>query len=227
MNIEGLGESLVDQLVTVGLVKSFADLYGLTADQLAALERMGKKSAANLVEEIERSKQAGLSRLIFALGIRHVGERGAQALARAFGSIDKIRDAQLAALELVDDIGAVVAQAVHGFFAEDVNKQLIEALKSAGVDMTEAEPEGDGNWPLAGKTYVITGTLESMTRDEAQARLEKLGAKVASAVSKKTTALIAGAEAGSKLAKAQKLEIDILNEQQFNDLLNDIISNQT
>lgn len=227
MNIEGLGESLVDQLVTVGLVKSFADLYGLTAEQLAGLERMGKKSAANLVEEIERSKQAGLSRLIFALGIRHVGERGAQALARAFGSIDKIRDAQLAALELVDDIGAVVAQAVHGFFAEGVNKQLIEALKSAGVDMTEAEPEGDGNWPLAGKTYVITGTLESMTRDEAQARLEKLGAKVASAVSKKTTALIAGAEAGSKLAKAQKLEIDILNEQQFTDLLNDIISNQT
>lgn len=227
MNIEGLGESLVDQLVTVGLVKSFADLYTLTADQLAALERMGKKSAANLVEEIERSKQAGLSRLIFALGIRHVGERGAQALARAFGTIDRIRDAQLAALELVDDIGTVVAEAVHAFFAEDVNRQLIESLKAAGVDMTEAEPDGDGNWPLAGKTYVITGTLESMTRDEAQARLEKLGAKVASAVSKKTTALIAGAEAGSKLAKAQKLEIDILNEQQFKDLLDDIIANQT
>jgi DNA ligase (NAD+) len=227
MNVEGLGESLVDQLVTSGLVKNFADLYSLTEDQLSALERMGKKSATNLVAEIAKSKDAGLSRLIFALGIRHVGERGAQALARAFGSMDKILAAPLPALVLVDDVGSVVAQAVHDFFAEEVNQQLIAALKEAQVNMEEAEPEGDGYWPLAGKTYVITGTLESMTRDEAQARLEKLGAKVSSAVSKKTTALIAGAEAGSKLAKAEKLEIEILNEEQFTRMLDDIIANQT
>jgi DNA ligase (NAD+) len=225
MNIEGLGESLVDQLVTVGLVKSFADLYGLTADQLAALERMGKKSAANLVEEIERSKQAGLSRLIFALGVRHVGERGAQALARAFRSMDAIVAAPLLELERVHDIGEVVAQAVRGFFDEDVNRQLVEALAKAGVNMIEeVEPESDGNRPLTGQTFVITGTLESMTRDEAQAKLEKLGAKVASAISKKTTALIAGAEAGSKLAKAEKLGVKVLDEQAF---LKDIIANLT
>jgi DNA ligase (NAD+) len=225
MNIEGLGESLVDQLVTAGLVKSFADLYGLTADQLAALERMGKKSAANLVEEIERSKQAGLSRLIFALGIRHVGERGAQALARAFRTMKAIVDAPLADLERVHDIGEVVAQTVRGFFDEDVNRQLVEALENAGVNMIEeVEPEGDGARPLSGQTFVITGTLESMSRDEAQAKLEQLGAKVADSISKKTTALIAGAKAGSKLAKAEKLGVKVLDEEAF---LKDIIANLT
>jgi DNA ligase (NAD+) len=220
MNIEGLGESLVDQLVTVGLVKSFADLYGLTADQLAALERMGKKSAANLVDEIERSKQAGLSRLIFALGIRHVGERGAQALARAFRSMDAIVAAPVMELERVHDIGSVVAEAVRGFFDEEVNRQLVEALQNAGVVMIEeVEPEADGARPLAGKTFVITGTLESMTREEAQAKLEKLGAKVADSISKKTTALIAGEKAGSKLAKAEKLGIEILSEQNMKDII--------
>jgi DNA ligase (NAD+) len=225
MNIEGLGESLVDQLVTVGLVKSFADLYGLTVEQLAALERMGKKSAANLVEEIERSKQAGLSRLIFALGIRHVGERGAQALARAFRTMDAIVAAPVTELERVHDIGSVVAQAVRGFFDEEVNRQLVEALQNAGVNLIEeVEPEGDGAKPLAGQTFVITGTLESMTRDEAQAKLEQLGAKVADSISKKTTALIAGEKAGSKLAKAEKLGVKVLDEQAF---LKDIIANLT
>jgi DNA ligase (NAD+) len=228
MNIEGLGESLVDQLVTAGLVKSFADLYGLTADQLAALERMGKKSAANLVEEIERSKQAGLSRLIFGLGIRHVGERGAQALARAFRTMDAIVAAPLLELERVHDIGEVVAQAVRGFFDADVNRQLVEALANAGVSMAvlpeEIESEGDGARPLSGQTFVITGTLESMTREEAQAKLEQFGAKVADSISKKTTALIAGAKAGSKLAKAEKLGVRVLDEEAF---LKDIIANLT
>jgi DNA ligase (NAD+) len=225
MNIEGLGESLVDQLVTAGLVKNFADLYSLTVDQLAGLERMGKKSAANLVAQIERSKQEGLSRLIFGLGIRHVGERGAQALARAFRSMDKIREAPLAELERVHDIGEVVAQAVRGFFDEEVNGKLVDALKDAGVDMTEqAEPEADGARPLSGQTFVITGTLESMTREEAQEKLEKLGAKVADSISKKTTALIAGEKAGSKLAKAEKLGVKVLDEQTF---LKDIIANLT
>jgi DNA ligase (NAD+) len=226
MNIEGLGESLVDQLVTAGLVKNFADLYGLTADQLAALERMGKKSAANLVEEIGRSKQAGLSRLIFALGIRHVGERGAQALARAFRSMDAIVAAPVMELERVHDIGSVVAQAVRGYFDEDVNRQLVEALKNANVNMIEEvdESEADGAKPLSGQTFVITGTLESMTREEAQAKLEQLGAKVADSISKKTTALIAGEKAGSKLAKAEKLGVKVLDEQAF---LKDIIANLT
>jgi DNA ligase (NAD+) len=211
--------------VTAGLVKNFADLYSLTVDQLAGLERMGKKSAANLVAQIERSKQEGLSRLIFGLGIRHVGERGAQALARAFRSMDKIREAPLAELERVHDIGEVVAQAVRGFFDEEVNGKLVDALKDAGVDMTEqAEPEADGARPLSGQTFVITGTLESMTREEAQEKLEKLGAKVADSISKKTTALIAGEKAGSKLAKAEKLGVKVLDEQAF---LKDIIANLT
>jgi DNA ligase (NAD+) len=217
MNIEGLGESLVDQLVTTGLVKDVSDLYDLDVERLAALERMGRKSATNLVEEIAKSKQAGLSRLINALGIRHVGERGAQALARGFRTMTAIVEAPLASLERVQDIGPVVARAVRDFFDEPVNRQLVVRLAEAGVQMEEAVDAvvNERDRPLEGQTFVLTGTLNAMTRDEAQARLEAMGAKVASSVSKKTTALIAGHEAGSKLAKAEALGVPVLDEDAF------------
>jgi DNA ligase (NAD+) len=227
MNIEGLGESIVDQLVTSGLVKDFSDLYrqDLDVDRLAALDRMGKKSATKLLEQIARSKDAGLSRLIFALGLRHVGERGAQALARAFRAMPALVNASLPDLERVQDVGPVVAQAVRAWFDEPVNRELVDRLAAAGVKMEEdADPDADGDRPLTGQTFVITGTLDSMSRDEAQARLERLGAKVSSSVSKKTTALVAGHEAGSKLAKAEALGVPVLDEDAF---LQRIIGNRT
>jgi DNA ligase (NAD+) len=178
---------------------------------------MGRKSATNLVEEIAKSKQAGLSRLINALGIRHVGERGAQALARGFRTMTAIVEAPLASLERVQDIGPVVARAVRAFFDEPVNRQLVVRLAEAGVQMEEAVDAvvNERDRPLEGQTFVLTGTLNAMTRDEAQARLDAMGAKVASSVSKKTTALIAGHDAGSKLAKAEALGVPVLDEDAF------------
>ncbi|HEY8551570.1 MAG TPA: NAD-dependent DNA ligase LigA [Vicinamibacterales bacterium] len=214
MNIEGLGESLVANLIASGLVRDPADLYHLDADRLAALERMGKKSAAKLLEQIDRSRQAGLSRLIYALGIRHVGERGAAALARAFGSMDALMAAPAEALERVPDVGPVVARSVRDWVSAHANRALIERLKAAGVVMEEA-PAPEGDRPLEGQTFVLTGTLESMTRDEAQAALEALGARVASSVSRKTTAVIAGKEAGSKLEKARALGVPVIEEPEF------------
>jgi DNA ligase (NAD+) len=221
MNIEGLGESRVEQLLTAGLVKDISDLYHLDVERLAALDRMGTKSATKLVEQIERSKEAGLSALLFALGIRHVGERGAQALARAFGSIDMIMDRSQEALEQVEDVGQVVAQSVRSFFDEPVNRALIDRLKAAGLKLVEeVDPEASlADRPLAGQTFVLTGTLSTMTRDEAQASLERLGAKVSASVSKKTTAVVAGAEAGSKLAKAESLGVPVMDEETFRRLI--------
>jgi DNA ligase (NAD+) len=221
MNIEGLGESRVEQLLSAGLVKDVSDLYHLDVEQLAALDRMGTKSATKLVEQIERSKEAGLSALLFALGIRHVGERGAQALARAFGSIDAIMERSQEALEQVDDVGQVVAQSVRSFLDEPVNRALIDRLKAAGLKLVEeVDPEASlADRPLAGQTFVLTGTLTSMTRDEAQEALERLGAKVSSSVSKKTTAVVAGAEAGSKLAKAESLGVPVMDEEAFRSLI--------
>jgi DNA ligase (NAD+) len=221
MNIEGLGESLVDQFVSSGLVRDFSDLYALDVERLAALDRMGTKSATKLVAQIERSKGEGLSALLFGLGIRHVGERGAQALARAFGSADAIIAARQEALEQVDDVGPVVAESVRAFFDEAVNRALIERLRERGVKLEEeVDPlTAMGDRPLAGQTFVLTGTLASMTRDEAQAALERLGAKVSSAVSKKTTGVVAGTEAGSKLAKAEALGVPVLDEDAFRTLI--------
>jgi DNA ligase (NAD+) len=235
MNIDGLGESVVDQLVTAGLVRDFADLYHLDLATLAALElkparegekgrRVGEKVATRLLAQVEQSKQAGLSRLIYALGIRHVGERGGQALARAFKSMPALVNATLPELERVNDVGTVVATTVRQHFDEEVNRQLIERLQAAGVSMDalaeDLVPEGGADRPLDGQTFVLTGTLSTMTREEAEAALTRLGAKVSSSVSKKTSAVIAGAEAGSKLEKAEKLGVRVLDEQAF---LNDII----
>jgi DNA ligase (NAD+) len=215
MNIEGLGESLVDNLVTSGRVHDFADLYHLNVDQVAALERMGKKSAANLLAQIERSKSEGLARLVFALGIRHVGERGAMALARAFGSMDRLINASLSELERVQDVGPVVARAVRSWFDEAVNRALIGRLRDAGVIMDQPRTARPTSRPLAGQTFVLTGTLDSMTRDDAQAAVEQLGGRVSSSVSKKTTAVIAGREPGSKLERARALGVPVVDEREF------------
>jgi DNA ligase (NAD+) len=223
MNIEGFGESLVDSVVTNGLVTDPADVYTLTADALAALERMGKKSAANVVREIDKSRQAGLARVVYALGIRHVGERGAAALAGAFGSMQAICAASLEQLQAVPDVGPVVAASVRTWLDAPANQHLVERLGAAGVDLTAPLVAEGAPGPLSGQTWVITGTLDSMTREEAQAALERLGAKVSGSVSKKTTALVAGHDAGSKLEKARSLGVREVGESEFRDLIRDII----
>ncbi len=214
MNIEGMGESLVGQLTESGLVKSVADVYHLTAAGLEGLERMGKKSAAKVIDEIEKSKRNDVWRLLYGLGIRHVGERGAQVLADHFGSIADIQAASLDELQQVREIGPVLAEAVRTWFDEPRNRELIDRLQAAGLKMTgERKVAPAGPQPLAGKSFVITGTLASMSREEAQAKLEALGAKVTGSVSKKTTGLIVGAEPGaSKTEKASALGIATLDE---------------
>ncbi len=213
MDIEGLGESLVDQLVATGLVGDVADLYALRHDQVAALERMGSKSAANLLAQIDASRHRELWRLVFAIGIRHVGERGAQALARAFGTIDALMAAGEDALVSVEDVGPVVAASIRHFFAQPRNRQLVERLRAAGVHLgTDAAAAVAADGPLTGRTFVLTGTLTRMTRDEAQRLIEARGGRVSSAVSRKTSFVVAGAEAGSKLAKATALGVPVLDE---------------
>ena len=219
MNIEGLGEALVDQLVDRALVADFADLYGLEASVLAGLERMGEKSAANVLAEIERSKTNELWRVLFGLGIRHVGERAAQVLARRFGSLDALIQAPREELETVPDVGPVVAESLVTFFSEPKNRELLARLHEAGVRPPSTPAETAGPAPLAGMTLVLTGTLSSMTRDVAKARIEALGGKVSSSVSKKTRYLVAGDEPGSKRVKAETLGVEILDEAAFGKLL--------
>jgi DNA ligase (NAD+) len=221
MNIEGLGESLIDQLVSSGLVKDYADVYALTALQLEDLERMGKKSAAKLLAQIDRSRSNELPRLIFGLGIRHVGERVAQVLTRALGSVDALMSASAEALQQVQEIGPVVAKGVHGYFAEPRNRQVIERLRAAGVNMIGPPIQSDASVTgrLAGQRFVLTGTLSSMSREEAASHIERLGGKVAGSVSKKTAYVVIGADPGSKLAKAESLGIRTLDESAFLRLL--------
>lgn len=214
MNIEGLGESLVAQLIESGLVKSVADVYHLSAEALESLERMGRKSAAKVMGEIDKSRRNLVWRLLYGLGIRHVGERGAQVLADHFGSVADIQAASLEQLQQVDEIGPVLAEAVRTWFDEPRNRELIARLQAAGLTLTgERKVVPVGPQPLLGKTYVITGELSGMSRDHAQAKLEVLGAKVTGSVSKKTTALIVGTEPGtSKIEKASALGIATLDE---------------
>jgi DNA ligase (NAD+) len=213
LDIEGLGDKLVDQLVDGGLVRTLPELYTLGVAKLAALDRMADKSAANLVSALEHSKHTTLARFIFALGIRHVGEATARDLARHFGSIDRLMDACEAALLEVPDVGPVVAHSIHTFFAQPHHREIVEQLRAAGVHWDEHE--GAAAAPagvLAGRTLVLTGTLPSMTRDEAKALIEAAGGKVAGSVSKKTWAVVAGEEAGSKLDKARELGVTVLDE---------------
>lgn len=217
MDIEGLGDKLVEQLVDAGLVDHVDGLYRLTAEQLAGLERMGEKSAQNLVAALEKSKHTQLARFIFALGIREVGEATARALASHFGGLDALMAADEEALMQVPDVGPVVAHHVATFFQQPHNREVIDALREAGVHWDETEPmqASAADLPLSGNTYVLTGALESMTREEAGERLMALGAKVSGSVSKKTTAVIVGEAAGSKLAKAEKLGVPVLGEAEF------------
>ncbi len=212
VEIEDLGEKLVDQLVDAGLVKTLADVYKLGFSHLAALERMAEKSANNLLASLEASKTTTLPRFLFGLGIRHVGEATAKDLARHFGGMDAIMDASLDQLLQVRDVGPVVAQSLRTFFDQAHNREVVAQLRACGVRWPEADPQGRLDLPLAGHTYVITGTLPTLSREQAQAMLEEAGAKVAGSVSKKTTALIAGEAAGSKLEKALGLSIPVLDE---------------
>jgi DNA ligase (NAD+) len=220
MNIEGLGEALVDQLVTAGLVQSFADVFRLTTEQLMALERMGKKSAANAIGEIERSKSNEVWRVLHGLGIRHVGEGAARALARAFGSVAALRAATVEQVESVDEIGPVVARSVRTFFDAPANAEVIDAMAALGVVMADARAAADAApGPWAGWTFVLTGTLAHHTREDAATQIEQLGGKVSGSVSKKTRFVVAGADAGSKLDKARTLGVPVLDEAQFEALI--------
>lgn len=220
MNIEGLGEAVVDQLVTARLVADYADLYGLKAEVVAELDRLGPKSAANLIGQIDRSRQAELWRLLHAIGIRHVGEGGARSLAATFRSMAAIRRAAVEALEAVPDVGAVVARSIRTFFDEPRNGAVIDRLAQAGVRMEDA---GAATAPsvgsLAGRTFVITGTLSSMSREAATEAIERLGGKVSGSVSKKTTFIVVGTEPGSKLDKARAIGVRELDEAQLRALI--------
>jgi DNA ligase (NAD+) len=210
MNIDGLGEAVVQQLLDRGLVKSVADLYRLKKEELLTLERFAEKSATALLDEIEGSKKSGLARLLMGLGIRFVGERTAQLLAEEFGSIEAIERATAEELERVEEVGPRISQAILEFFAQPANRALIESLKTAGVRMTAEKKPRSAH--LAGLTFVLTGTLPTLTREEAKAKIEAAGGKAAATVSKKTSYVVAGEEAGSKLDKARELKIPVLNE---------------
>jgi DNA ligase (NAD+) len=220
MDIEGLGDKLVDQRVDGGLVRTLPELYKLGVAKLAALERMADKSAANVVEALERSKRTTLARFLYALGIRHVGESTARDLARHFGALDRIMEASAEQLLEVPDVGPVVAQSIRTFFDQPHHREIVEQLRVAGVHWDEHEGEADTRpRPLAGLTVVLTGTLPTLSRDEAKAMLEAAGAKVAGSVSKKTGVVVAGAEAGSKLDKAQALGVPVVDEAGLHRLL--------
>lgn len=218
MDIDGLGDKLVDQLVDTGAVRTPADLYGLDLEALARLDRMAEKSASNLLAALDKSRRTTLQRFIFALGIRNVGESTARDLAAHFGSLERLAGADIDGLEAVPDVGPVVAKSLREFFLEAHNLQVIEALKAAGVTWEE----GEGRLPAAkgkGLVFVLTGTLPTMTRDEARAMIEAKGHKVAGSVSKKTDFVVAGDESGSKLAKALELGVKVLDESEFLQLI--------
>jgi DNA ligase (NAD+) len=237
MNIEGLGESLVDQLLAQGLVKDFADLYHLTVEQLEELvvtprdpkseratpRKLGKVGR-NVFAQIETSRTNDLARLVYALGIRHVGEKAASTLARYFRTMEGLMAATVEQLQNTPEVGPVLAASVRSFADEPRNQALVTKLKQAGVNMHShaPEPTAEPVGRLAGKTVVLTGTLRSMTREDAAAALERLGARVSGSVSKKTSFVVVGEEAGSKLEKAQKLGVETLDEDAFRALIMDV-----
>jgi DNA ligase (NAD+) len=212
MDVDGLGDKLVDQLVDTAQVNTLADLYHLKLDRLSNMDRMAEKSAVNLLEALEKSKSTTLGRFLFSLGIRHVGEATAKELARHFGQLDAIMVASEDALLQVADVGPVVAHSLRTFFDQPHNREVVLALRDAGVTWPEGDALAPTEMPLAGITVVLTGTLQSMGRDEAKEKLEALGAKVAGSVSKKTHYVVAGAESGSKLDKAQALGVPVLDD---------------
>lgn len=213
MDIEGLGEKLVNQLVDEGMIENPADLYDLTTDQLASLERMGEKSAANLVEALEKSRKTTLPRFIYALGIQEVGESTARNLALHFGDFESLRHADKEALQEVPDVGPIVAEKIATFFRQAENEEVIDALLEAGIEW-ETEEQADPE-ALAGETFVLTGSLSSLTRNEAKAKLQSLGAKVSGSVSNNTSFVVAGDEAGSKLTRARELGVKVIGEEEL------------
>jgi DNA ligase (NAD+) len=212
MDIEGLGDVLVHQLAEKGLVRDFADLYRLTLDDIVSLERMAEKSGQNLLAQIEASKSRELRRLLFGLGIRFVGERAAMLLARHFGSVDALAAAPVEEIEAIYEIGPVVARSVRDWLDHDENRRLVARLKEAGVSTEQAGGASAREQTLKGRQYVLTGTLEKMTRDQAKAEIETRGGRVTSSVSKKTTAVIVGKDPGSKADKAKELGVRIVTE---------------
>ena len=212
MDIEGLGDKLVDQLVDANVIRTLPDLYRLGLTSLIALERMAEKSAQNVLAALEKSKQTTLPRFLFGLGLRHVGEATAKDLARHFGTLDAIMDASVEQLLQVPDVGPVVAQSLHTFFQQPHNREVVEQLRACGVTWPEGAPAERAPQVLAGKTVVLTGTLPTLSRDAAKDMLEAAGAKVAGSVSKKTSYVVAGEDAGSKLARAQELGVPVLDE---------------
>jgi DNA ligase (NAD+) len=219
VEVEGLGEKLVDQLVDGQVVRTLPDLYRLGLGALVGLERMAEKSAHNILDALEQSKHTSLQRFLFGLGIRHVGEATAKALARHFGSLDAIMNASEAQLLEVDDVGPIVALSIRTFFDQSHNREVVEQLRACGLHWEEGAPAPVAPRPLSGKTFVITGTLPSMGRDEAKDRVEAAGGKVAGSVSKKTDFVVAGAEAGSKLDKALALGVPVIDEARLKEML--------
>ena len=219
MDIDGLGDKLIEQLVDSDLIHDPADIFRLRAEDLLGLERMGEKSVQNLLAAIEQSKQTSLPRFLFALGIREVGEATAATLARHFGSLESLEQASEETLLAVADVGPIVANHIHGFFAQAHNREVIERLRTHGVHWPDIAIVPQQDLPLAGQTFVLTGSLTSMSRDQAKAALEAMGAKVAGSVSKKTTVVVAGEAAGSKLEKAEALGITVWDEAQLQQLL--------
>lgn len=219
MDIEGLGPSVLEQLVNEELVQHIDDLYTLDRQQLAAMERLGEKSADNLLTSIERSKEADLSRLLFALGIRHIGQKAAKLLAQRFGTMDGVMEATEEEIAAIDGFGAIMAQSAAAFFAMDSSRRLVERLREVGVNMTCQLQQTDRRFE--GMTFVLTGTLPSMTRDQASALIEQYGGKTTGSVSKKTTVVLAGEDAGSKLVKAQTLGIRIIDQAEFERMLSE------
>jgi DNA ligase (NAD+) len=221
MDIEGLGEKVAYQLVESDLVHDFADLYGLTVEQLVELDRMGQKSAEKLVKNIEDSKSRGLGRLLNALCIRHVGARVATTLAEHYGSIKELWAASEEDLSEVEEVGPVIAESVFRFLNSDQGKRAVEKLVAAGLDMTSPKRAATSNatGPLAGKSLVVTGTLSKYKREEIEELIEQLGGKTVASVSKKTDFVVAGEKAGSKLAKAEKLGVRVISEGEFDQLI--------
>lgn len=218
MNIDGLGYKIIEQLIEKGLISNIADIYTLTLEDVASLKKNGTKFAQNLIDSIENSKQNDLYRLIAALGIRHVGVKGAKILAKKYKTMENLMKASFESLALVEDIGEITADSIYTFLKNDQTIDLINRLKKSGVNMKAIEDENADN-RFEGKTFVLTGSLEKYTRQEASDIIEKFGGKVSGSVSKKTSYVLAGEEAGSKLTKAQKLEIAIISEEQFEEMI--------
>ncbi|MEM6545230.1 MAG: helix-hairpin-helix domain-containing protein, partial [Pseudomonadota bacterium] len=223
MDIDGLGEKIIEQLVDEGLVRSVADLYSLSVEQLLPLERMGAKSAGNLIAAIHASRETTLAKFLYGLGIREVGEATAESLANEFADIGALSEASEERLTEVGDVGPVVAEHVRRFFSSDVNQSLVRSLQEAGMTWPAVAPSSTGG-PLLGQTWVVTGRLDTLSRDQAEERIRALGGKTAKSVSKKTSRVLAGPGAGSKLKKAQELDIPVLDESEFTALLNELES---